>query len=363
VPRDISQSDFTVPRHERTIAIWLLAICAMVFVMIVLGGLTRLTHSGLSMVEWRPLSGWLPPMGEAAWETTFHKYQAFPEFRELNKGMTLAGFKAIFWLEYVHRLWGRLIGIAFLVPAVVFAVRGWVKGSMIGKFVVMFVLGGLQGVLGWYMVKSGLADRPDVSQYRLTAHLGAALVIYAYMFWVALGLLFPRRAGEAMTGGSSRSGLGVAALIFVTILSGGFVAGLDAGLSYNTFPLMGGRLIPEGLFAMDPLWVNFFENITTVQFDHRLLAFVVVIAVAALWLANRRKALPRRARVALNHVVAVTVLQVALGITTLLLVVPVSVAALHQACAVALFTTALWTGYELRSGTGDAAEPAPADSR
>ena len=227
-------------RYRAAIATWLFAVLAMLFVMVVLGGVTRLTQSGLSMVEWHPVTGWLPPTSEAAWRETFQNYQQFPEFRQLNFTMDLTEFKKIFWLEYLHRLWGRLIGVAFFVPLIYFVARHRVDWRLGVKLGTLFVLGGLQGGLGWYMVKSGLAERPDVSQYRLSAHLGAALVIYGYMLWVALGLLFPEP--QAPPGGRKLwwSSLAVLALIFVTVLSGAFVAGTDAGFAYNTFPLMAG---------------------------------------------------------------------------------------------------------------------------
>ena len=263
--------------------------------------------------------------------------------------MTVDEFKGIFWLEYVHRLWGRLMGVAFLVPAVVFAVRRWVDRRLAVHLAAMFVLGGLQGVLGWYMVKSGLVDRPDVSQYRLTAHLGAALVIIGYILWVALGLLWLRP--HAVAGGTGRglwrAAVALVGLVFVTALSGGFVAGLDAGLTYNTFPLMDGELIPSRIYDTDPFWLAAFEDVTTVQFDHRLLAIGVAAAVALFWL--RARSLPAaRARLAVHVVAATAAVQVALGISTLLLVVPVPLAAAHQAVAVILFTATIWTAHELR---------------
>ncbi len=232
--------DTTILRHNKTIGIWLLSLCTMVFVMVVLGGVTRLTHSGLSMVNWKPVTGWLPPMGEAEWQAVFQSYRQFPEYKELNEAMTLSGFKGIFWLEFFHRLWGRLIGVVFLVPLLVFLFKGWVSRKLVPRLVVMFILGGLQGVLGWYMVKSGLIGRPDVSQYRLAAHLGAALIIYGYMFWVALALLSPKPAATSAPAGMGAGAFAVLLVVwvFVTIISGGFVAGLDAGFAYNTFPLM-----------------------------------------------------------------------------------------------------------------------------
>ncbi len=347
-----SQAHPPAPGRRKVIAAWLLALCAMVFAMVVLGGVTRLTHAGLSMVEWKPVTAWLPPLGEEAWQEAFGKYRRFPEYKELNPRMTLAGFKSIFWLEYVHRLWGRLIAFAFVIPFAFFLLRGWVDRRLAGKLVAVFILGALQGMLGWYMVQSGLVDHPDVSQYRLTAHLGAALVIYGYMLWVALGLLFPQPANGGRPAALGRFAYLVAGLILITALSGGLVAGLDAGFAYNTFPLMDGELVPAALFAMEPFLVNFFEDIATVQFNHRLLAVLVVVAVGVFWLRTRRMGLARRVCVALDVLAVTAVAQAALGISTLLLVVPVPLAAAHQGGALALFTVALWTAHELRPGAG-----------
>ena len=342
-------------RDHAAIAAWLFAVLAMLFAMVVLGGVTRLTQSGLSMVEWHPVSGWLPPISDTEWQETFRNYQQFPEFRKLNFTMGLAEFKKIFWLEYMHRLWGRLIGIAFFVPLVYFVARRRVDWRLGTKLGVLFVLGGLQGVLGWYMVKSGLVERPDVSQYRLSAHLGAALVIYGYMLWVALGVLFPKPETPPGRRILWRSSLAVVALVFVTVLSGAFVAGTDAGFAYNTFPLMAGQWVPDGLFDIDPLYLNFFENITTIQFDHRLLAEALFVVIAAFWLMARGAALTARARHAVNGLAAMAVVQIALGITTLLLVVPVALAAAHQAGALVLYTMAVWLAHELRpQGAGEA---------
>lgn len=335
-------------RPRVAIGVWLLVLAAMVFVMIVIGGLTRLTGSGLSMVEWQPVTGWLPPLSDAAWQDTFAKYQAYPEYQKVNLGITLAEFKGIFWLEYVHRLWGRLIGVAFLVPFLVFLVKGWIERPLVPKLVALFVLGGLQGGLGWYMVKSGLVDDPNVSPYRLTAHLGLALLIYGYMLWMAFGLLWVREAGPASPGRARAARL-LLALVFVTALSGGLVAGLDAGFAYNTFPLMDGALVPAGLFELQPWFLNLFENITTVQFNHRGLAILTVVALAGFWWRTRRTALGRRGRWAVNGLPIAAVAQAGLGISTLLLMVPTPLAVLHQAGAVVVFTLALWTAWELRA--------------
>ncbi len=357
----LSEARTPAPRSSRAIAIWLLACCAMIFVMVVLGGVTRLTHSGLSMVEWRPLLSWLPPLSDAAWEQAFSKYRAFPEYQKLTYGMTLADFKSIYWLEYAHRLWGRSIGIVFLAPFLYFLAAGRISKRLRPHLAAMFVLGGVQGVLGWYMVKSGLIDRPDVSQYRLTAHLGAAFFIYGYIFWVALGVLSLPAASQGPAA-LRRSSKLLAGLVFVTVLSGGVVAGLDAGFTHNTFPLMGGRLVPEGLFAETPSYLNFFENVATVQFVHRVLAILTLLCVLLFWLAARKVGLPRDARLPVDALLGLAALQVALGISTLLLVVPVPLAAAHQAGALLLFTAAVWAAHALRrtAPTGTPPETAPA---
>lgn len=338
---DFAEEPLTAQRTNKQLAWWLLSICAAIFIMVVIGGITRLTHSGLSMVEWEPIIGVLPPLNEAEWEDTFNKYKQFPEY-QLNTGMDVDGFKSIFWMEYIHRLWGRAIGFIFLVPFLYFLVKGKISRPMIPKMITMFVLGGMQGVLGWYMVKSGLVDNPYVSQYRLTAHLMAAFIIYAYIFWVALDLLFPKPAvARGGAGPLRRYALMVTGLITITVISGGFVAGLKAGFAYNTFPLMYGRFIPEGYFSLQPWYLNFFENIAAVQFDHRLLAEAMFIAIILLWYLSRRYRLPDRARTGFNLLLAMAVVQLALGISTLLLVVPVWLAVTHQAGALVLFTLAL----------------------
>jgi cytochrome c oxidase assembly protein subunit 15 len=314
--------------------------------MVVLGGVTRLTGSGLSMADWRPLLGWLPPLSETQWQRVFELYQQSPEFLKVNSHMNVAAFKNIFWLEYLHRLLGRIIGIVFFLPAIYFFARGFIKPAEWPKYLLMFVLGGLQGVLGWYMVKSGLVDVPHVSQYRLTAHLVAAFAIYAYMFWVAMSLIFPA-SGERRHAWFGKA-LGLTTLISVTIVSGGFVAGLKAGKSYNTFPMMGDDWVPPGIMALEPYWRNFFDNATTVQFDHRVLAIVTLITVVTFWYKSRSADLSARSRRATNALLHTALLQVVLGITTLLLAVPVFLGALHQAVAMLLFTVSLFVLHSLR---------------
>ncbi len=336
--------------RRRIVAYWLLTVCLMVFAMIVLGGVTRLTHSGLSMVDWKPLTRWLPPMSQAEWQHLFDLYRQSPEYLKINVFMDLAGFKSIFWLEFLHRLWGRFIGIVFVVPALLFFLLRWVDWRLGRNMMGMFILGGLQGVLGWYMVKSGLVDDPDVSQYRLTAHLGAALLILGYMLWVAMSLLRPERHPTWKGTGRPPWSFAVAlvVLVFVTALSGGFVAGLDAGLTYNTFPLMDGDLVPDGIYATTPFWLAAFEDVTTVQFDHRILAEITFVLVVLFWWRSRGGGLSARAQSTANALALAAAVQVILGITTLLLVVPVSIAALHQAGAVVLYSTALWAAHALR---------------
>ncbi|MEW6313349.1 MAG: COX15/CtaA family protein [Pseudomonadota bacterium] len=339
-------SDFP---YRRQVAAWLFVCCAMIFCMVVVGGVTRLTHSGLSIVEWQPLVGAIPPLNEAEWQETFEKYQQTPEYKSVNLWMKLDDFKSIFWVEYAHRLLGRSIGLVFLLPFVYFLMRRRIPPALTPQLVTMFVLGGLQGALGWYMVKSGLVSDPRVSQYRLTAHLGTAFLIYSYIFWVALGIWAPRTQQPApQTTGLRRFAGVVVLLIFGMALLGGLVAGLRAGFAYNTFPLMGGRLIPDGLLELQPVWKNFFENITTVQFNHRMGAWLLMLVIPAFWLTTQRSSLSASARRASHALLAMFAVQIALGIGTLVMVVPVPLAAAHQGGALLLLTMALWVNHELR---------------
>lgn len=328
---------------NRAIAIWLFVVAALIFSMVVLGGVTRLTRSGLSMVEWAPIMGVVPPITEAQWQETFDKYRQFPEYQKINKGMSVHEFKSIFWFEYSHRLLGRIIGLAFLIPFIFFVVRKQIEKQDVPKYLLMFVLGGLQGLLGWYMVKSGLVNRPHVSQYRLTAHLVAAIAIYSYILWVAWGLVVPKRDAEAARLRSVRNlGIALTGLIVLMIVSGGFVAGTKAGLAYNTFPTMNGYWVPEGLYAMQPWWLNWFENATTIQFNHRLIAWLLILAIPAYWFHARRQAPDQATRLALHLLLAMLAIQVVLGIATLLHAVPVALGAAHQAGALLLLTTVLY---------------------
>ena len=329
-------------RPQRAVAWWLLALAGLVLAMVVLGGVTRLNHAGLSMVDWRPLVGILPPFGDEVWQALFAGYKCFPEYQAINRGMTLEEFKQIFWLEYAHRLLGRVVGIVFILPFVWFLIRRAFDRRLAAKVLAIGVLGGLQGLLGWYMVQSGLVDRPDVSPYRLAAHLGLAVLIYGCLLWVAVGLLSGGTAWRIRRAGRWRGALwGATALLFLTILSGAFVAGNDAGLAYNTFPLMAGAIVPPDLFLIEPAWRNFFENVPLVQLDHRLLAMLTALVVILIWAAALRYLGPMPARAALHAAVAAVLCQLGLGIATLLTFVPVPLGAAHQIGAMAVFTASL----------------------
>ena len=331
----------------RAVAWWLTVCTVMVFVMVGLGGATRLTESGLSMVEWNPLT-LLPPLTEAQWQAEFATYQRFPEFQAKNAWMTLADFQGIYWLEYIHRLWGRLIGFVFFVPLVWFAARRRIDRSLTIKLAGLFALGGLQGALGWFMVASGLVDRPGVSQYRLAAHLVTAFIVYGLMVWVTLDLFRTAVQSRNTDRALSRWAGAVALAVLLVVVSGALVAGLHAGLIYNTFPLMDGRLLPEGLGDLSPWYANPFENIMTVQFDHRILALCLVAAIAGVWLRSRQVALDPDARRLAGGVLVMAVVQAGLGITTLLMVVPLPLALAHQTGALILFTLAVSLAHSVR---------------
>jgi cytochrome c oxidase assembly protein subunit 15 len=333
------------------VAGWLYVCCALVFAMVVIGGVTRLTHSGLSITEWQPIVGTLPPLTDADWQSAFAKYQATPEYQQVNKGMELSEFKGIFWWEYFHRLLGRLIGVAFFVPYLWFLARRQIPPGYGWRLLGIFVLGGLQGAMGWYMVKSGLVDDPRVSQFRLTAHLGLAFLIFAAMLWVAWSLRMPRRFAVAddRQRGVRRFAFALVAVVFAMVLTGGVVAGIRAGFAYNTFPLMNGAVVPPEILSLTPWWKNFFWNMATVQFDHRLLAWALAFAVPALWWRARgTPGLPSRARAGTAALLAMLAVQVGLGIATLVNVVPLPLAALHQAGALLVFAFALNVAHALR---------------
>ena len=331
--------------QARTVAAWLFGMCAMLLVMVSLGGATRLTGSGLSIMEWKPLMGALPPLSDAEWQRLYRLYQQIPQYALVNQGFGLEGFKHIFWLEWTHRLWGRLIGLAFLGPLVWFAMRGAINRPLAWRLGLLFLLGGLQGAIGWFMVASGFAaDSTAVSPYRLVVHLAMALTLYAAIFWTAL-TLWQQGAAPVPTGPRIR-GLraliaGTCGAVALTIGAGGFVAGLHAGLTYNSFPLMDGSLVPAGVAQLQPFVRNLTENVATVQFDHRLLATTTALLAFATLVVGLRGGVTGRLRTALLMLGLAVLGQYALGVTTLLWIVPVALGTAHQAMAVLVLTAAL----------------------
>lgn len=334
--------------RDRKVATWLLLCCGLVFAMVVLGGVTRLSGSGLSMAEWRPIMGTLPPLSDAEWQRVFEIYKQTPEFHKVNSHMDVHDFKGIFWLEYLHRLLGRLLGLVFLLPLVYFVARKYIAWRQLPWYLLMFGLGGLQAVIGKIMVASGQVDAPQVSHYKLTAHLSAAFLVFALMFWRAQSLRHGFPAGRPHSWYPRT--LALTALVAVTIVSGGFVAGLDAGLIYNTFPKMGDHWIPPGLMALEPAWRNVFDNLTTVQFDHRVLAITTFVLIAAYWLRARGARFPAPARLGASAMLGFAALQVVLGILTVVYAVPTTLAVSHQANALLLLTAVLYLLHALKRG-------------
>ncbi len=326
----------------------------MVFATLVVGGVTRLTHSGLSIVEWQPIVGTIPPLNQSEWDATFDKYKQTPEYQKVNHQMSLDEFKGIFYWEYWHRILGRIIGLVFLLPFLYFLAKRAIDRPLAFKLGGIFLLGGMQGAMGWYMVKSGLVDDPRVSQYRLTAHLSLAFLIFVAQMWVALGLLKTRSRGpfDSRTKTLQKIGLGLVIWIAYMIVTGGFVAGIRAGKAYNTFPLMNGNFIPPEIFMLEPWYLNFFNNMATVQFDHRLGAWALAFLVPWFWLriraAARTDAISARILLSANILLVALAAQISLGIATVLQAVPVALGAAHQAGAMVLLAVLLWVNHELR---------------
>ena len=345
--------------HDRHLALWLFGCALLIYGMIVLGGVTRLTGSGLSMVEWRPIMGLWPPIGEQAWLAVFEQYRQFPEYRLVNRGMSLGEFQVIFLYEYLHRVLGRLIGLLFFIPLLVFALRGVIRPGLLPRLLALLLLGACQGLLGWYMVQSGLVDRPRVSQYRLAAHLGLAVALYGAIVWQGLSLWRgasappaaarkgPAHRGSRPGGLVARCALPLTLLVYLMILSGALVAGTDAGFSYPTWPRMGPGFVPPGLYAGSPAWLAAFEDVTTIQFNHRLFAYLLFFLLGAFALAVAWRAGDRRLRATAWALAAALLLQLGLGIGTVLTHVAIPVAAAHQGGAIVLFTLMLITSHAL----------------
>ena len=329
-------------QYDRQVAYWLLLCAVVIFGMILLGGVTRLTDSGLSMVDWKPIKGIIPPITQADWQAMFAKYQQFPEYQKTNFTMTLEEFKPIFMYEYLHRMLGRFIGIIFVLPFLFFYFTKRIAHGLTPRLVVMLLLGGSQGLLGWYMVKSGLVDNPHVSQYRLTAHLGLAVFIYGFIVWTVLDLLAPKLSHPKHL---KRFSYTLSSLIFLMILSGGLVAGTRAGIPYPTWPLMGDSFIPPGLYSLTPFWLSAFEDMLTIQFNHRMFAYLIVVLVVTFAYKALKSDLDGPLKVSIYCFLILLVAQVTLGISTLIFYIPVPVAAAHQVCAVALLTASLFVSH------------------
>ncbi len=320
-------------KSDKQVALWLFFIAFLVALMVIVGGLTRLTDSGLSITEWQPIIGAIPPLSADDWQLAFAKYKQIPEYQLINKGMSLADFKVIFWWEWAHRFLGRLVGLAFFMPLLWFWGRGQISSRQKWQLSGLLLLGGVQGFMGWYMVQSGLSERVDVSQYRLAAHLGLALLIFVLVFGMALSLWRTQARETAIRQGET-AGLAklLLGLIFIQSLLGALVAGSKAGLTYNDWPLMAGEIIPSGLFIMQPFYVNFFENHTLVQFNHRIVAYLIfILAVYNHFRSYRQSAKLAVISRALSYMIYI---QALLGIITLIYIVPLWAAIFHQLGAV-----------------------------
>jgi cytochrome c oxidase assembly protein subunit 15 len=313
------------------VRIWLWTVAVLIFLMVIVGGATRLTDSGLSITEWQPLLGAIPPLTHEDWIAAFEKYKLIPEYQTVNLGMTLTEFKFIYWWEWAHRFLGRLVGVVFVVPFVLFVFMRRISLRLFWQLSAILILGGLQGALGWYMVMSGLVDRVDVSQYRLAAHLTLAALLFGAVIWTALGIGRDRRWRQAS---SPLGALLLVCLIVAQLASGAFVAGLDAGMGYNTWPKMDQHWIPPGLLAMEPVWRNAFENALTVQFNHRVLAYLVcILSIVHAWRTFSMSAM---------IVAYVVLIQIGLGVLTLLLQVPIAMGLVHQGGALIVLAVSVW---------------------
>ena len=313
---------------NKSIVIWLLSGCVLIFIMVVVGGITRLTDSGLSMVKWNLFMGAIPPLNETEWKETFNLYKEYPEYQKLNFNCTLSEFKYIFFWEYLHRMIGRLLGLVFIIPFVYFLIKKRLNKKLIVQTSILLLMGATQGAIGWWMVKSGLVNNPDVSHYRLAVHLITAFLTFAFTFWVVLPLIFTQeRSGNTVLLSLIKI---LMILIIIQIIYGGFVAGLNAGIGFNTWPKMGEYWIPDAVYQLDPLWRNFVEGRYGVQFIHRILALTLVAFVIYIWKKGVRIALETNQKRSLNLLLGIVLLQTLLGVFTLILIVPIWLAALHQ---------------------------------
>ncbi len=344
-------SPVTVPltpkNASKAVSLWLLIVTGFLVAMIVVGGATRLTDSGLSITEWKPVTGVIPPLGIEAWQAEFNKYKQIPEFKLQNSTMTLGGFKQIYYWEWGHRLLGRLIGLVVLVPMIVFAIKGQIRGKLAKRLFLLLGLGAVQGALGWWMVSSGLGgldDRLDVSAYRLATHMGMALIILGIAFWTALEV---RHSGtkEKQMADFGKLAIGFVILIWLQAILGAFVAGTDGGYVNNTWPLMDGGILPFSFNTLSPFWRNFFENPALAQFDHRLGAYLVLFSAFGLGVVVHRRQANSRLRQSVRMILTLVVMQVLLGIWTVLAVTPVPLGIAHQTLGVLVYLSAVRFAY------------------
>ena len=330
-------------KDSRNLIIWLASVCMVIYLMIIVGGVTRLTQSGLSMVDWRPIMGVVPPLSAEEWQSTFEAYRQYPEYQKINKGMSVEEFKGIFYWEYGHRVLGRVIGLVYFIPFVIFLALGRIEARWKPQLWIAFVLGGLQGLMGWYMVKSGLVDVPHVSHFRLAAHLLLAILILAFLFWLILDLLGVKRI--QVSGKVHKASVFILLLLALQLLLGAFTAGLDAGHGFNTYPLMHGQWLADAAVMMEPLWRNFIENGVMIQFMHRWLGAFLLIGVIGLAFATIRNGLLLPAMV----LVGITAAQFGLGVATLMMRVPVVLGSLHQMVACLMVLVLVYLVYVTRN--------------
>ena len=332
-------------RNLKILNYWLIICCSMVFIMVFIGGLTRLTQSGLSIVEWNVFSGIIPPINTNDWIALFDKYKEFPEYKLVNINLSLKEFKFIFWMEYFHRIWGRLIFLLFLIPLIIFLIKKYIPKKLEKHFFTIGILILFQGFVGWYMVKSGLVDNPDVSHYRLAIHLLIAFIIYGYMLLLTLTIndLINKKKRIVQNKNFFFLNILLILLVLITVFSGAMVAGLNAGLVYNTFPLMGENFIPDEIFNLNPIYLNLFENPVTVQFDHRFLGITNFILILTIWFYARKNSLSEKIKIKINFLLFAVILQIGLGIATLLSYVTLPIALAHQLGALFVYSISIWT--------------------
>ncbi len=328
-------------KKNKSIIFWLLSGCFLIFTMVVIGGITRLTHSGLSMVNWNLITGTILPLNEVQWQETFELYKTSPEYLKINSHFTLDEFKSIFFWEYLHRLIGRVLGLVFIIPFIYFLIKKKLTQKLKIQSTLLLLMGAMQGAIGWWMVKSGLVYRPDVSHYRLAIHLITAFLTCAYIVWVALPLIFSNNnAGNSKL---FRLNIGLFILIVIQIIYGAFVAGLDAGVGFNTWPKMGDKWIADAIFSLKPFWKNFTEGRFGIQFIHRTLGIIIVAYTLSVWRVGKNFILTKMQKRALTLSFLIVLLQVVLGVFTLILVVPISLALMHQVTAFFLLLSVVYS--------------------